>query len=121
MILNYPPFLLMDPKCYVGYHVLSFPDYETEISIYNTMHGTRNKIRKKKINNCVLRHFVNHCWPLSEKASFMKCDKSHRAIPQEIPTTKEKNSFPIELLYFSCILLGFSHDFDQALTNEKEH
>lgn len=51
MILNYPPFLLMDPKCYVGYHVLSFPDYETEISIYNTMHGTRNKIRKKKINN----------------------------------------------------------------------
>lgn len=48
MILNYPPFLLMDPKCYVGYHVLSFPDYETEISIYNTMHGTRNKIRKKK-------------------------------------------------------------------------
>lgn len=28
MILNYPPFLLMDPKCYVGYHVLSFPDYE---------------------------------------------------------------------------------------------
>lgn len=51
----------------------------------------------------------------------MKCDKSHRAIPQEIPTTKEKNSFPIELLYFSCILLGFPHDFDQALTNEKEH
>lgn len=117
MILNYPPFLLMDPKCYVGYHVLSFPDFETEISIYNTMHGTRNKIRKKKINNCVLRHFVNHCLT----ASFMKCDKSHRAIPQEIPTTKEKNSFPIELLYFSCILLGFSHDFDQALTNEKEH
>lgn len=60
MILNYPPFLLMDPKCYVGYHVLSFPDYETEISIYNTMHGTRNKIRKKKINNCIL-HIKTFC------------------------------------------------------------
>lgn len=43
MILNYPPFLLMDPKCYVGYHVLSFPDYETEISIYNRCMGQGTK------------------------------------------------------------------------------
>lgn len=54
MILNYLLFLLMDFKCYVGYYVLLFLDYEIEISIYNIMYGIRNKIRKKKINNCIL-------------------------------------------------------------------
>lgn len=61
MILNYLLFLLMDFKCYVGYYVLLFLDYEIEISIYNIMYEIRNKIRKKKINNCILRYFVNYC------------------------------------------------------------
>lgn len=70
MILNYLLFLLMDFKCYVGYYVLLFLDYEIEISIYNIMYGIRNKIRKKKINNCVLRYFVNYCLIIEWKGFF---------------------------------------------------
>lgn len=70
MILNYLLFLLMDFKCYVGYYVLLFLDYEIEISIYNIMYGIRNKIRKKKINNCVLRYFVNYCLIIKWKGFF---------------------------------------------------